>query len=650
MEQKVRIAIMGGGYGGVEAAKRLHKKYKRKQNIDITLIDRNPYHTLMTELHEVAGSRVEPEAVQVSFKKIFSGTSVKVVCDEIDTIEFENKRLVSRTAVYPYDYLIIGAGAQPDFFDIPGVQENCFTCWSLEDAIRIRTHIEEMFREAAKEPSPERRRKLLTFAVAGGSFTGVEICGELLERKEVLCAKYHINEREVRVVLIEMLDDILPSLPKHLREKAARYLQNRGTDLMLNSPITSAAPGKVVIADSEVVETDTFIWTAGVHGSEFSSKIELTKGNCAKDEATVASVEGIHGMKGCHFDEDERYIVGERGRIQVNEFLQSVDVPNVYIVGDMVFVTIDDKVVPQIVETAIQSAHTAAENIAREIEQKEKKPFKPNYHGQMVSLGGKYGVAYVMNVALSGFAAQAMKHVINLHYLIGLAGLTAIWDYLQEQFFQIRDGRSIVGSHLAAKIPAYWALPLRVFLGIKWVTEGVKKVSEGWLNPGPGGLFNVADTSIHLPGVIVWDEATAATAAATSATPGADSWGEPIMEALGLYTWFAENVLGRFPTMAFLAQSGVVVAQVVVGLALILGLFTFPAAVISLGMALMFIVSGWGNVELWWFMTAAIVMLGGAGRGFGLDHWVMPWMKRWWNRKSIAHKTHLYTGEPRIKN
>ena len=649
MEQKVRIAIMGGGYAGVEAAKRLHKKYKRKQNIDITLIDRNPYHTLMTELHEVAGSRVEPEAVQVSFKKIFSGTSVKVVCDEIDTIEFENNKLVSRTAVYPYDYLIIGAGAQPDFFDIPGVQENCFTCWSLEDAIRIRTHVEEMFREAAKEPSPERRRKLLTFAVAGGSFTGVEICGELVERKEILCAKYHINEREVRVVLIEMLDDILPSLPKHLREKAARYLQNRGTDLMLNSPITSAAPGKVVIADSEVIETDTFIWTAGVHGSEFSSKIELTKGNCAKGESTVASVEGIHGMKGCHFDEDERYIVGERGRIQVNEFLQSVDLPNVYIVGDMVFYTIDDKVVPQIVETAIQSAHTAAENIAREIEQKEKKPFKPNYHGQMVSLGGKYGVAYVMSVALSGFAAQAMKHVINLHYLIGLAGLTAVWDYLQEQFFQIRDGRSIVGSHLAAKIPTYWAVPLRVWLGIKWLTEGTYKVSTGWLNPGEGGIFNPSPNNIFLPGLA--DHISAA----TSATPGGMGrtgyWQKSILpEPLGIYEWFAETILSIHPIVAYASQAGAVIAQVVIGISLITGTFTFLGSAASIVMCLFFIVAGWGNVELWWYLTAAIVMLGGAGRGFGLDHWVMPWMKRWWNRKSIAHKTHLYTGEPRIKN
>lgn len=649
MENKVRIAIMGGGYGGVEAAKRLHKKYKRKENVQITLIDKNPYHTLMTELHEVAGSRVEPEAVQVSFKKIFAGTGVKVICDEIETIEFENNRLISKTATYPYDYLVIGAGAQPEFFDIPGVQENCFTCWSLEDAIRIRTHVEEMFREAAKEPSPERRRRLLTFAVAGGSFTGVEICGELLERQAVLCDKYHINPREVRVVLIEMMDDILPSLPKPLRDKSSRYLQNMGTDLMMNAPITKAEPGKITIADEQVVETETFIWTAGVHGSQFSSKIELTKGNCARGSGTVASTEGIHGMKGCHFDEDDRYIVGERGRVLVNEFLQSVDMPNVYIVGDMMFYVVDDKVVPQIVETAIQSAETAAENIIHDIEKKEKKPFKPNYHGQMVSIGGKYGVAHVMNVSLSGFAALAMKHVINLHYLFGLAGLTAIWDYLQEQFFQIKDGRSIMGSHLAAKIPAYWAVPLRIWLGVKWLTEGLYKVSTGWLNPGPDGIFKPSPNNIFLPGLT--DEISAA----TSATPGGMGrtgyWQKSILsEPLEIYEWFAETILSIHPIVAFAAQAGAVITQVVIGIALITGTFTFVGAGISLVMCVFFIVAGWGNVELWWYMSAAIVLLGGAGRGFGMDHWVMPWMKRWWNRRWIAHRTHLYTGEPRINN
>jgi NADH dehydrogenase len=177
MSDRIRIVILGGGYGGVHAAKKLYKQYKRRDDVEITLIDKNPYHTLMTELHEIAGSRTEPEAVQVSFHKIFGGKKVNVVIDEITGIDLEEKKLTSETTNYGYDYLVIGAGGAPEFFDIPGVQENSFTLWSLEDAIRIRTHVEDCFREAAKEPNPEKRRQLLNFTIAGAGFTGIELAG-----------------------------------------------------------------------------------------------------------------------------------------------------------------------------------------------------------------------------------------------------------------------------------------------------------------------------------------------------------------------------------------------------------------------------------------------------------------------------------------
>ncbi|HKJ86666.1 MAG TPA: NAD(P)/FAD-dependent oxidoreductase, partial [Spirochaetia bacterium] len=117
--------------------------------------------------------------------------------------------------------------------------------------------------------------------------------------------------------------------------------------------------------------------------------------------------------------------------------------------------------------------------------------------------------------------------------------------------------------------------------------------------------------------------------------------------ALGIYTWFAETVLSASPLLAFLLQSAVVLGQVAIGLALIGGLFTFPAAAVSIGFSIMFITSGWGNPELLWYIMASIVMLGGAGRGFGLDHYIMPWLHRWWNGRKLAKKTYLYTGEPR---
>ena len=680
MSTKTRIAILGGGYGGVEAAKHLHKNFKRDPNIEITLVDRNPYHTLMTELHEIAGSRTEPEAVQVSFRKIFAGTTVNVVIDEIQTVDFDNNVMVSDTARYEYDYLIIGTGGRPEFFGIPGVQENSFTLWSLEDAIRIRTHVEERFRDAAKEPDTEQRKQRLTFAIAGAGFTGIELAGELMERRDQLCPKYHINPDEVTITVIEMKDSILPMLTEKPQRKARRYMEKKGIQVLLNTTIVGAGEGVVKLADGSEIRTDTFIWTAGIQGSEFTAKIALTKGQCSKDECSVASVEGIHGMAGCHFDEEERYVVGERGRILVNQQMQSVDYRNVYLCGDMIWFVEDEKVVPQIVETALQTGETAAHNVAADIRKKEKKAFRSNYHGFMVSIGGRYGVAHVVGMSLSGIFAMAVKHLINLHYLFGLAGVNAVWEYLQHEFFTIKGNRSVLGEHLAAKVPVYWTIPLRLWLGGKWIYEGVNKIVEGWLSPGIGTFFRPDPSVIRLPGVsfggvdgasaatgqAAADAATAATewveegaAAVADAASAATEWvaegaatavsqyGEPLIPALGIYNWFAETVLSWSPELTFILQVVVVLAEVAIGLALVGGLFTFIAAAASIGLGIMFIASGWGNPELLWYIFAAIVMLGGAGRGFGLDHYVMPWLKKWWQGRRIAKKTFLYTGEPR---
>lgn len=664
---KKKIVVLGGGYGGIEATKKLYKKYKRNPNVEITLIDKNPYHTLMTELHEVAGSRVEPDAVQVSFQRIFGGTDVNLVTDTIKDIDFEKNTLKSDLRSYSYDYLVIGAGGAPEFFDIPGVQENSFTIWSFDDAMRLRNQIEDRFREAAREPDEKLRRRMLTFVVAGAGFTGVELAGEILERKTTLCREYHLKEHEVRVIIVEALDTILPILPPKMQKKAERYLKKKGAEVMTEAPVIGADASSVYLTDERSIDTDTFIWTCGIHGSEFSARIPLTKGQTAKGECSYASAEGIHGMSGCHLEEDERYIVGERGRILVDEEMKSVDHSNVYLVGDIIWYLHEEKVVPQIVETALQTGEVAAENIIADIEDKKRTQFKPHYHGFMVSIGGRYGVAHVVGMSMSGIFAMAMKHLINLHYLFGIAGVNAVWRYLQHEFFTIKERRSFIGEHLAYKIPVYWAVPLRLFLGGKWLFEGIKHIKDGWLNPGEEGLSEVWTGAVKLPGVKFEDASDAASSAspaadsASSATPAAEGgaegaaeaaseYGEPLIEALDIYTWFAENILSASPLLAFLLQAAVVLGQVAIGLALIGGLFTFPAAVVSLGFSLMFIASGWGNPELLWYIMVSIVMLGGAGRGFGLDHYVMPWLKHQWNGTKLAQKTHLYDGEPVIKD
>jgi NADH dehydrogenase len=180
---------------------------------------------------------------------------------------------------------------------------------------------------------------------------------------------------------------------------------------------------------------------------------------------------------------------GGRGRIQVNEYMQSVDYQNVFAVGDNAFYEEPDgkggkKPMPQIVEAALQTAETAVHNILASIDKRDKKPFKSNYHGFMVSIGGRYAVANIGGRSLDGFFAIALKHLVNIHYQYGVGGFARIWDYALHEFVYVKEGRSILGGHLSARTPILWLAVLRVYLGVIWLIEGVKKVREGWLDPG----------------------------------------------------------------------------------------------------------------------------------------------------------------------
>lgn len=162
-----KIVILGGGYGGVLTAKKLAKKFKKNKDVEITLIDRNPYHTLLTELHEVAANRAPEDSIKIDLKKIFAGLKVDVVLDEISNIDFKSRKLKSDKATYAYDYLVIGTGSKPTFFGIPGAEENTFSFWSYDDAVALKRQIRDMYTKAAMEKNPAVRRAMLTFVIIG---------------------------------------------------------------------------------------------------------------------------------------------------------------------------------------------------------------------------------------------------------------------------------------------------------------------------------------------------------------------------------------------------------------------------------------------------------------------------------------------------
>jgi NADH dehydrogenase len=674
MENGKNILVLGGGYGGIAAAKKLAKHYKKNSNVTITLVDKHPFHTLMTELHEVAGHRVEPDSVRVPYAKVFGASKVKVTLDTIISVDTGKKVAKSAVREYPYDYLVLGSGAEPEFFGIPGIKENSFTLWSFDDAMKLRYHVDDTFEKAVAEPDPAKRQKMLTFVVAGAGFTGIEMAGELLEWRDAMCAKWLVSKSEVRIAVVEALPNILPMLEEDLRDKVARYMKKHGADLLTSTPIVGAEPGVVKLKDGSVLETATFIWTAGVTGSSFAESVDLAKGPFGK----IVPNSGDGPPKR-----------NRRGRILVNDEIRSVDNPDVFPVGDNLWFVEDEKPLPQIVETAIQTGETAAHNIIAAIEGLGPKKFKSNYHGFMVSVGGKYAVSNAMGIKLSGFFAMAMKHIVNLHYLIGVAGFNQCWEYIKHEFLDRKDDRSVVHGFGEYKTRGYWLLPLRLWLGLMWVFEGINKIGEGWLSWAQGTKSGWMFSS----GVVqAGADAAAAAAAATDDLFGggaADLFGETedlfgsvdlgaaadatadvvsaatetvntafegvwdltasIFSINGVVaTWFRttfmDGIAAYIPFQGF--QLMVVLVEIAIGLAMIGGLFTWWAAAVSIVMCLVFTLSGlfaWNQV---WFIFAGFLLLGGGGRAFGLDCWVVPLFKKWWNGTKLARRHYWYLDGP----
>lgn len=628
MDSKKKIVVLGAGYGGILTAKKLARKFKKDNSVEITLIDKNPYHTMLTELHEVSAGRVSEDSIRIDLKKVFAGKKVNVVLDEINNIDFTNQVLQSEMNSYSYDHLVIGTGSKPTYWGVPGAEEFSFPLWSYEDAIKLKEHILNMFRKAMAEPDAQKRKSLLTFVVVGCGFTGIEMIGELAEYRDRLCSDFHIDKNEVKLYAVDALPKILPIFPDNLIKKAEKRLQKLGVEIITGSSTSEIGKDYVVLKENKTIPTNTVIWAAGVEGSDIVGSTDLKQ-------------EG-------------------RKRIVTNDKLQSLEYDNVYVVGDNIFYIPEgeQRPVPQMVENAEHSAALIAHNITTDIKGGEKKSYKPSFHGAMVCIGGKYGVAHIGTpgkfFGLSGFFAMFVKHFINLVYFFQVAGFNKCWSYIMHEFFHVKDNRSFVGGLLSKATPIFWLVPLRLFVGYKWLTEGLNKLPK--ILEDPSNIFLIPAPPAAAATSGASQAAQAATEAVASASQGAAGAAEatatavqalPVPEFIAnMVKWsmdmFFYNGDGGFTMLAQIFQTGMVAAEIIVGLCLIAGLFSPIAAIVSILMGIMIWSSGMAPYEMLWYMASAITLIGWSGSVLGLDYYVLPWIKKWWNKTSFAKKTYLY--------
>ena len=657
-----KIVVLGGGYAGVLTAKKLAKKFKKNKDVQITLIDKQSYHTMLTELHEVAAGRVDEESIRMDLKRIFAGRNVEVVLDEIKTIDFDQKVLVSDQQSYEYDYLVIGTGCKPTFFGIPGA-EHAHQLWSYTDAVNLREHILNMFRQAALTADKQKRRELLTFVTVGAGFTGVEMAGELGEWKDELCRSFHIDRDEVSLYIVDFAPKVLPMYPDKLIKKAEKRLIKLGNELVMNSAVSEIHEDKVVLNKGEkVIQTHTVIWAAGIEGSDIVDQASVEKAG--------------------------------RGRIVTNGHLQAKDYEDVYVVGDNIFYIPEgeERPVPQMVENAEHSAPVVAHNIAVDINGGTHKTYKPTFHGSMVCIGSRYGVAQVgmpgMWFNLSGFFAMASKHLINIIYFIQVLGFNKIWSYLMHEFFHTKNNRSMVGGLLSNSAPVFWKFPLRIFIGFMWLQQGLTKLpkivhdfNNVFLLPAPPKADTIGDASEAVSQVVpeVVETVTAASGAiAEGASSAAAAVSQTVSDVVSnsgdIFTmladaihdfmnWitvlpvpgFVENMVNwsmdaffytpdgtQFTQLASLVQGGMICGEIIFGGMLIIGLFTPVAAIATIAMGCMIWASGMAPTEMLWYLVGGFALIGNSGMVLGLDYYVWPWIRKMLPKIPLLKKWYLY--------
>jgi NADH:ubiquinone reductase (H+-translocating) len=400
----LRVVIIGAGFAGISAARRF-----AGTSIDVLLLDRHNYHTFLPLLHQVATCELEPEHIVCPIRELLkTSPNVQFATHEVKRVDFVSQVIETNNCLIHYDYLVLACGSTSQFFGVPGASEHCLTLKSLEDSVNLRNQIISCFELAQDEADFSRRQELLTFTIVGGGATGVELAGELAELIYGTLVKDYpaIDFRQVRVLLLQAGDKLLPEMRSRLSVYAKRQLQKMGVEVKVTSRVTKVMENAVYQQDSQlknslVIPCQTVIWTAGVCGNPVTKKWGLA--------------------------------TDSNGKVTVLSTLQVPEYPQVYVVGDLA--APQNVQLPMLAPVATQQGATAANNILRHIKGQNPQPMHYQHQGSMVIIGRHAAVANLFGkVNLTGFVAWLLWLVVHLAFLPSTRNrfhvlLNWIWSY-----------------------------------------------------------------------------------------------------------------------------------------------------------------------------------------------------------------------------
>jgi NADH:ubiquinone reductase (H+-translocating) len=395
-KRRHQVVIIGSGFGGLNAAKRL-----KHANVDIKLIARTTHHLFQPLLYQVATGIVSEGDIAPPTRVILRRQrNVQVLLGDVTHIDLDGQVVVSDLLGHayetPYDSLIVAAGAGQSYFGNDHFAEFAPGMKSIDDALEVRGRILSAFEQAERSRDPERRARLLTFTVIGAGPTGVEMAGQIAELAgHTLKGSFrHIDSAKARVILLDAAPAVLPPFGEKLGHRAAARLQKMGVEIQLGAMVTDVDRNGVTVQDSDGtvrrIESACKVWSAGVSASGLGS-----------DLAEQSSVE-----------------LDRVGRVKVLPDLSIPGHPNVFVIGDMAAV----EGVPGVAQGAIQGAKYVAGTIKAELrgaDPADREPFQYFDKGSMATVSRFSAVAQVGPLEFSGFIAWLMWLVLHLVYLVG---------------------------------------------------------------------------------------------------------------------------------------------------------------------------------------------------------------------------------------
>jgi len=384
-DSRHHIVIAGAGYAGLHIALRLSARVDRDDLVDITLVDKNDYHQILTELPRVAAGTRSDAAVEVPLHSVLS-KRVDFLQTEIIGFDLHGHTLQTRDEVVPYTRLVLALGSRPNDFQIPGLADRALFLWSVDDARRLWSSVETAVQRASETKDVDEQRCLLSVIIGGAGATGVELAATLAEELPLLARDAGVDPRLTRVVLVEGGRTILAGSSSELTHKALGMLTDLKVDVRTNALIASADQKGFTLKSGERIDGALLVWAGGIKAPD------LVAGTCLP--------------------------LGHSGRVKVDRYLRALDHPEVYVAGDLASVT-DPKTghtLAPLAQTALEEGETVASNLIAEMDGRPLEPFRFTNKGFVVSVGGQRGVADVGGRAIGGRLAHVLKDAIEWEY------------------------------------------------------------------------------------------------------------------------------------------------------------------------------------------------------------------------------------------